>query len=158
MHPILILDNIRSTHNVGSIFRTADAAGVGMIYLIGTTPTPIDQFGRKRKDIAKTSLGAEDVISWKYSKTILPVISKLKKAGYVIVSLEQSIKSVDYTKAAKLLKGKPIVLILGNEVDGVSQKALEKSDYIVEIPMKGVKESLNVSVATGIALFRLLDL
>ena len=158
MHPILILDNIRSTHNVGSIFRTADAAGVGMIYLVGTTPTPVDKFGRKRKDIAKASLGAEETISWKYEKTIVPVISKLKKAGYAVVSLEQSPKSIDYKKAGKLLKGKPIAIILGNEVEGVSQKALIKSDYIVEIPMKGKKESLNVSVATGIALFRLLGI
>lgn len=158
MKPVLILDNIRSTHNVGSIFRTADAAGVGMIYLIGTTPTPTDRFGRKRKDVAKTSLGAEDTIPWKYGKTISPIITKLKKDGYTIISLEQSPKSVDYVTAAKLIKGKPLALILGNEVDGVSQKALIKSDYIVEIPMQGTKESLNVSVATGIALFRLLEL
>ena len=155
MHPILILDNIRSTYNVGSIFRTSDAVGVDMIYLIGTTPTPIDRFGRKRKDISKTSLGAEDTVSWKYSKTISKIITNLKKQGYVIVALEQSPKSIDYIKAVKLLKSKPIALIVGNEVNGVSQKALTISDYIVEIPMHRKKESLNVSVAVGIAMFRL---
>jgi tRNA G18 (ribose-2'-O)-methylase SpoU len=142
---------------VGSVFRTADAVGADMIYLIGTTPTPVDRFGRKRKDVIKTSLGAEETVNWKYSKTITPIISKLKKQGFIIISLEQNPKSIPYTKVSRLIKNKDIALIIGNEVDGVSQKALIKSDYIIEIPMKGIKESLNVSVATGIALYRILD-
>jgi tRNA G18 (ribose-2'-O)-methylase SpoU len=152
---ILILEDIRSTHNVGSFFRTADAAGVTHIYLVGCTPTPIDKFNRKRSDIAKTALGAEDTIPWTYIKTITPLIKKLQKSGVSVVALEQSPESIDYKKVKA--KG-AIALIVGNEVTGVSKKALTYADVIAEIPMKGNKESLNVSVAGGIALFRLLNI
>lgn len=152
---ILILEDIRSTHNVGSFFRTADAAGVTHIYLVGCTPTPIDKFNRKRSDIAKTALGAEDTIPWTYIKTITPLIKKLQKSGVSVVALEQSPESIDYKKVK--VKG-TIALIVGNEVAGVSKKALTCADVITEIPMKGNKESLNVSVAGGIALFRLLNI
>lgn len=152
---ILILEDIRSTHNVGSFFRTADAVGVTHIYLVGCTPTPIDKFNRKRSDIAKTALGAEDTIPWTYVKTITPLIKKLQKSGVSVVALEQSPESVDYKKVK--IKGST-ALIVGNEVTGVSKKALTCADVIAEIPMKGNKESLNVSVAGGIALFRLLNI
>lgn len=146
---ILILENIRSVENTASIFRTADGFKVSKVILIGTTPAPIDRFGRKRKDFAKVSLGAEN-IEWEYSKDIKPVLEELKGQGFQIIALEQSEKSEDLKSFETEEK---FALIVGNEIDGVSQEALKLSDAIVEIPMQGKKESLNVSVATGIALF-----
>jgi tRNA G18 (ribose-2'-O)-methylase SpoU len=157
MDTIVILDNIRSTFNVGSIFRTADALGVGQIILGGTTPTPVDRFGRERKDIAKVSLGAEKSVPWKYEKDVLGAIKKLKKEGYQIIAVEQAENSVDY-KAIKINKKSKIVFVLGAEVDGVNKKILKLADVIAEIPMQGVKESLNVSVSFGVALFRILNI
>ncbi len=149
---VLILHNIRSTHNVGSIFRTADAAGVSKIYLTGHTPTPLDRFGRVRKDVAKVALGAELSTPWEYLRTAAAAITKLKKTGYDIIALEQAPTSVSYKKY-KIKK--PTALILGSEVEGVAPALLKKCDAIIEIPMRGKKESLNVSVAAGIALFEL---
>lgn len=102
---VLILHNIRSVQNVGSIFRTADAAGISHIYIVGYTPTPIDRFGRKRADMIKTSLGAETTVPWSYEKTIASVCEKLRAEKYTIVALEQSPKSIDYknTKQINLL-------------------------------------------------------
>jgi len=150
---IVILDNIRSTHNVGSIFRTADAVGMDRIYLCGTTPTPIDRFGRERKDIAKVSLGGEKSVSWEYAEDPIRIVKKLKKEGYQIIALEQAENSIDYKKFKTKSR---IALVLGNEVDGVDRKILKLADAIVEIPMKGKKESLNVGVSFGVAAFRLL--
>ena len=155
----LILDNIRSTHNVGSIFRTADAAGVSRIYCLGTTPTPIDRFGRKRADIAKVSLGAESSIPWEHigeGKALTQLLKQLKKEGFTIVALEQDEKSVDYRTIKSTKTKNKFVIILGNEVGGVSKELIKLSDFIAEIPMKGEKESLNVSVATGVVLFEFL--
>lgn len=146
----VLLHDIRSAHNVGSIFRTCDAAGVSKVFLSGYTPTPADRFGRIQKDIAKTALGAETYLPWEYQKTATAIISKLRKAGWSVVALEQDTKSVDYRKF-KLKK--PTLFILGNEVEGVSKRIIKKCDAVVEIPMHGKKESLNVSVATGILLF-----
>ncbi len=151
---IIVLDNIRSVHNVGSIFRTADSVGVSAIYLVGTTPTPVDRFGRKRKDLAKVALGAENSVSWKYFINAKKVINELKDDGYTIIPLEQDRKSIDYKKIK--LKEK-MVVVFGNEVDGVSKDILRISDQIAEIPMRGKKESLNVAVSAGIFLFRILD-
>ena len=148
----LILHNIRSTYNVGAIFRTADAVGVSKIYLSGYTPVPLDKFGRIRKDIAKTALGAEKNIAWEYNKNIGTLISKLKKEQVQLIALEQSEKSVDYRKVKTKQK---TALILGNEVRGVSKQILDKCDVIAELPMKGKKESLNVSVAAGVAMFQI---
>ncbi len=150
----LFLDNIRSTHNVGSIFRTAETLGISRIYCSETTPAPIDRFGRKRKDIAKVSLGAEDLVAWEHVDDGTVLVKKLKKEGFEIIAIEQDSKAVDYKKIRA--KGKTLI-ILGNEVEGVSKKLLKLVDLIVEIPLKGKKESLNVSVAAGVALFRLLD-
>lgn len=150
---ILVLDNIRSVANVGSIFRTADCLGVSKIYLIGTTPTPLDRFGRKRKDFIKVSLGAEEFVKWEYSVDVESVLNKLKKEKYKILALEQAKSS----KSLKKFKApKKFALIVGNEVEGVSKSALKLADTILEIPMFGKKESMNVSVSTGIALFNLL--
>lgn len=154
----LILDNIRSTHNVGSIFRTADAAGVSKIYCIGTTPAPVDRFGRKRKDIAKVALGAEVTVAWESvvgAKDASALIKRLKKEGFKIVALEQDVRSVDYRSIFSENNILKAVIILGNEVGGVSKELLALSDRIAEIPMKGDKESLNVSVAAGVVLFSL---
>ena len=150
---ILILPDIRSAENVGAMFRTADAAGVSKIYLNGYTPCPIDRFGRARKDIAKASLGAEDSMPWEYVKSSVTLIKKSKKEGYSIVGLEQDAKSINYRKFKMPNK---CALIVGNEVLGVDKKIKTLCDVFIEIPMRGVKESLNVSVATGIALYELL--
>lgn len=149
---ILILPDIRSAINVGAIFRTADAVGVSKIYLIGTTPSPIDRFGRVQKDIAKSALGAETWVPWEYKEILLPIIKKLKKEGYTIIALEQDEKSLDYRKIK--IKGNTAV-ILGPEVGGLNKNILKECDIIAEIPMYGKKESLNVSVATGVALFKI---
>ena len=156
---ILILPDIRSAINVGAIFRTADAVGIDQIYLTGWTPRPIDKFGRIQKDIAKSALGAETWIPWGYKKTLIPLITILKKEGYTVIAIEQDKRAVDYRKIST--KGGPasggkIAIILGPEVTGLSKKILDKCDLIAEIPMYGKKESLNVSVACGIALFRIL--
>jgi len=151
---IVVLDNIRSTFNVGSIFRTADALGVDQIILGGTTPAPVDRFGRERKDIAKVSLGAEKSVVWKHEANVLAVIKKLKKDGYQIIAVEQAENSVDYKKVK--VKNKA-VFVMGAEVKGVAKNILKLADVVAEIPMRGQKESLNVSVSFGVALFRILN-
>lgn len=150
---VLILEDIRSVENTGSIFRTAEGMGVSKIYLTGITPTPLDRFGRKRADFAKVSLGAEGMLEWEYSKDIGPVIEDLRSQGFKIVSLEQSGNSKDLKEYDS---PELFALIVGNEVEGVSEEALKLSDEVVEIEMKGEKESLNVSVSAGIALYTLL--
>jgi 23S rRNA (guanosine2251-2'-O)-methyltransferase len=154
----LLLDNIRSVHNVGSIFRTADTLGMSKIYCIGTTPTPTDRFGRQREDFSKVSLGAEDSVASEYFDKSDKLVQELKGAGFKVIALEQSSKSVDY-KEVNISDGfqSKTLIILGNEVDGVSKDLLEISDVIAEIPMRGEKESLNVSVAAAVFLYRLLD-
>lgn len=151
----VLLHNIRSTHNVGSIFRTADALGITEIYLSGYTPAPVDRFGRPRKDIAKVALGAEKSVIWKYIDDPEKKIKELKKMKCKIIALEQTKKSTDYKK---IKINPPMLFIVGNEVGGIEDKTLTLCDNIVEIPMKGSKESLNVSVAFGVALFRILDI
>lgn len=149
---IIILDNIRSAHNVGSIFRTADGAGVEKIYLLGYTPTPIDRFGRPQPEIAKTSLGASEVIPFENIENADAenLIARLKQEGFAIVAVEQipsSVSLYDFTVPPK------VCYILGNEIDGVSKEIVALADMAVEIPMEGQKESLNVSVTAGIVLF-----
>lgn len=151
----ILLHNIRSTYNVGSVFRTSDAVGVRKIFLSGYSPTPVDKFKRPRKDIAKVALGAEKAVEWEYIKNPKPLMQKLKREGFQIVALEQSKKSVDYKKIK--LKEKTL-LILGTEVSGIEKNILSFCDVVAEIPMKGSKESLNVSVAFGVAVFRLLNI
>lgn len=150
----VLLHDIRSTHNVGSIFRTSDSLGVSKIYISGYTPTPLDKFQRPVKDIAKVALGAEKTIAWEYVDA-KKIIKKLKKEGFQIVGIEQDKKSVDYKKVNKQNK---VLFIVGNEVGGMDTGTLKLCDVIAEIPMKGEKESLNVSVAFGVALFRLLGI
>lgn len=146
----VLLHNIRSAHNVGAIFRTAEAAGASCIYLSGYTPRPLDRFGRPQKEIAKTALGAERYLAWEYSKVPGTTVEKLRGDGWKIVGIEQSTRSRDY-KDFRLKK--PTLFLFGNEVRGLSPSARALCDTLVEIPMRGKKESLNVSVAAGIILF-----
>ncbi|MDP3785306.1 MAG: RNA methyltransferase [bacterium] len=148
----LVLHNIRSLHNVGSIFRTADGAGVSKIFLTGYTPSPVDVFGKYRREISKTALGAEKYVPWEKPRPAAVLIKRLKRFNVQIVALEQTKGAVDYRKFKPEF---PIALILGNEVRGLSKSVLQKCDKIIYIPMRGRKESLNVSVAAGIALFSL---
>lgn len=142
----LLAHNIRSLWNVGSFFRTADAFGVEKIYLTGYTATP------PRREISKTALGAEEWIPWEQQDDPVKVIGKLRKSGYAIVALELTKGAIDITKFVSPAK---ICLILGQEVLGVPQELLKLCDAVLFIPMHGKKESLNVSVATGVALSRL---
>lgn len=155
LEKILILPDIRSAINIGAIFRTADAVGIDKIYLTGFSPRPTDKFGRIQKDIAKSALGAETWVLWEYKKTLIPLINSLKKDGYKIIAIEQDERAVDYRKVP-IPKGK-VAIIMGPEVTGLPKKVLDKTDIIAEIPMKGKKESLNVAVACGVALFRILE-
>lgn len=149
----VILHNIRSGHNVGSVFRTSDACGVSHIYISGYTPSPTDKFSRVNSEIVKTALGAEKSIPWS-EVNISNLLEKLKKEGFEVVALEQDSESVDYRKVK--LKNKSVLLV-GNEVRGLSKSILDKADKIVEIKMKGKKESLNVSVSFAVALFRMIN-
>lgn len=153
---IAILDNLRSVYNVGSIFRTANAVGIEKIYLCGTTPTPVDKKGERRKDFAKVALGAEDTVVWEYNESTYQCIQKLKEEKYYILSLEQDSYSVDYKKVE--IEGKEnIAFVVGYEVDGITQDVIDISDVTVEIPMLGTKESLNVTIAFGVAVYRILN-
>jgi tRNA G18 (ribose-2'-O)-methylase SpoU len=153
---LVVLDNIRSTFNVGSIFRTSDALDISKLILCGTTPAPKDRFGRDRADIAKVSLGAEKTVDWEYFDSTLKVVKSLKREGYKIIMIEQSPKSVDYKKI-KIPKNSKVAFVLGTEVEGISKNILKLADVVAEIPMLGSKESLNVSVAFGVAVFRILE-
>ncbi len=148
----VILDNVRSTHNVGAILRTADGAGAHKVYLCGCTPLPIDRFGRKRHDIAKTALGAEDMIPWEHAPNALTIIEHLKETGVRVIAVEQCGWSVRYDTLAL---DRPSALVFGEEVHGLPDPILHACDMVAEIPMYGKKESLNVSVAAGVVLYRL---
>ncbi len=194
MRIIVFLYNLRSVYNTASIFRTSDAGsissnkinkkfetsaqininGVEKIYLCGTTPKPVDKLGFWRKDFTKVSLGAEKNVLWEEIKTLektLKLLSDFKKSGYKILAVEQDKTSIPYFRVKKVLKKDgEIILILGNEKNGLPNSILKLADYILEIPMRGKllkdfdhpkkikkgKESLNVSVVFGIVLFNLL--
>ena len=143
---VLVLDNIRSMHNVGSAFRTCDAFNVERLYLCGITGTP------PNKEISKTALGATESVSWEYKENVEELAKELKSAGYAILLVEQTDTSVmlqnfDFTQYGK------IALFVGNEVFGISDELLPLSDAAIEIPQFGTKHSLNVAVATGITLW-----
>ncbi len=150
----ILLHNIRSAHNVGAIFRTSDAIGVSQVYLSGYTPQPLDKFGRPVKEIAKTALGAELSIPWEGVKNPTRLIMKLKTEGFAIVAIEQDARAIDYKSFTP--SDRTLVLV-GNEVRGLSKAMMAYADTIIDIPMVGKKESLNVSVAYGVAMFRLFD-
>ena len=145
-----ILHNIRSLYNVGSMFRTADAAGVKKIFLTGYTSAPVDIFGLPRREILKTALGAERALPWERVRDIGKLIGKLKQEGVCVIALEQDTRSVDY----KTFKPHyPLALVVGNEVRGLSRSILNQCDAGIEIPMRGKKESLNAAVAFGVAVY-----
>jgi 23S rRNA (guanosine2251-2'-O)-methyltransferase len=144
----LILDNIRSLHNVGSIFRTSDAAMVEKLLLCGFTPHP------PRKELDKTALGATETVPWQYFQTTEEAIISEKNQGKKIIALELTDEKRNYTDLK--LSDFPASFVLGNELSGISNEALALCDSSVEIPMLGLKHSLNVSVATGIIIFEAL--
>ncbi|HOX11167.1 MAG TPA: TrmH family RNA methyltransferase [Candidatus Moranbacteria bacterium] len=153
----LILHDIRSAYNVGAIFRTADGAGVSKIYISGYTPIPPDENKSYKtqadKMIEKTALGAEKSIPWENCKDLKKLLEKLKEEKISIVALEKNDGATDIKKYKTKF---PMALILGNEVEGVPVDILQKCDAVVSIPMRGQKESLNVSVAAGIAMYEIL--
>ena len=144
---VVILDNIRSAINVGSVFRTADAFRLKKVYLCGITPSP------PHKDIRKSALGATKTVDWEYIENTENIILHLKSLGYLICSVEQVDDSIMLNKFSNFEK--QIAVIFGNEVDGVKQSVIDKSDYCIEIPQIGTKHSLNVSVCVGIVLWDL---
>ena len=143
----VLLDNIRSLYNVGSIFRTSDAAGVEKIYLCGLTGKP------PRAEIHKSALGAEQSVDWEYHNNPVEIIQQLKSEGYKIVVLEHTDQPKSYFQTDFEF---PLCLIVGHEIVGVSDEIVELADYAIEIPMFGVKQSLNVSVAYGIAIYEII--
>ncbi len=142
----LVLPDIRSCHNVGALFRTADACGVDFLYLTGYTATP------PKPQIDKVALGAEKWMPWKHYKNTLRLVTSLKAKGVKIVALEKNEHSVDL---GTVKFSGPMALVVGNEVDGVDPRILALADIVVHIPMYGKKESLNVSVAAGIAMYEI---
>ena len=145
----IILENIRSMHNVGSVFRTADAFLAEAILLCGYTPMP------PHRDIHKTALGATDTVNWLYFEDILSAFSELKKNNYCIYAVEQTTSSIPLHKF-KYDPQQRMAIILGNEVEGVSNAALSLCDGCIEIPQQGMKHSLNVSIAASIVLWELI--
>jgi len=143
---VVVLNNIRSLYNVGSIFRTADGAGIEKIWLCGITGTP-DQ-----PQVKKTALGAEERIPWQYGHDVLKVVGDLKDQGYQVVLLEQMEQSISYHQ---FIPQKPVCLVIGNEIEGISSPLLGLCDRAIEIEMNGIKNSLNVSVAFGIIAYHL---
>jgi tRNA G18 (ribose-2'-O)-methylase SpoU len=143
----VLLDNIRSNYNVGSIFRTSDGAMIEKLYLCGYTPHP------PKKEILKTALGSTESVNWEYVKDPKEVIIKLKKEGIKIFALELTSKSTPYYYVESSVF--PLCLIIGNEITGVSQNLLDRCDFSIEIPQYGIKQSLNVAVAYGVAIFEL---
>ncbi|NJW53570.1 RNA methyltransferase [Salinimicrobium oceani] len=145
---IVILDNVRSLNNIGSIFRTADAFLIEKIWLCGITATP------PHKDIQKTALGATETVDWEYAKEALEVVKNLQEAGIKTFAVEQAEKAV-FLDAFTPQKGEKYALIFGNEVKGVQQKVVSQSDGVLEIPQLGSKHSLNIAVSAGVVLWDL---
>lgn len=145
---ILVLDDIRSLHNIGSVFRTADAFLIEKIYLCGITATP------PNKEIHKTALGATDTVAWEHSKNVLEVIENLKKESVTVLAIEQ-VESAVFLQDFKVEKDKKYALVFGNEVFGVSQEGVALCDGCIEIPQLGTKHSLNISVSAGVVVWDL---
>ncbi|MBT3816738.1 MAG: TrmH family RNA methyltransferase [Candidatus Magasanikbacteria bacterium] len=143
----LILPNIRSCHNVGAMFRTADAFGIEKLFLVGYTAHP------PKIQIDKVSLGAETWMPWEAKDDLLSLLTELKQEGITLVALEKNETSIDIATFPSEIEKNRMALIVGNEVDGISQEILDVVDYTVHIPMCGKKESLNVSIAAGVAMY-----
>jgi 23S rRNA (guanosine2251-2'-O)-methyltransferase len=145
---IVVLDNIRSLNNVGAVFRTSDAFLIEKIYLCGITATP------PHREIHKTALGATESVDWEYKENTLALVNELKVQGVVVAAIEQAENSVMLDEFS-LDATKKIAIVLGNEVKGVQQEVVSTADYCVEIPQKGTKHSLNISVSCGVVLWDL---
>lgn len=162
---VVVLDNVRSAHNVGSVFRTSDSFKVDKVFLCGICPVP------PSAEIHKSGLGAEDSVGWEYCEDTMVAVERLRNEGYTIVSVEQTVNSVKLDRfrpyatqesAAgtsqediEAIPSKKYALIFGNEVDGVSQEVVDASDFSLEIPQFGMKHSLNISVSAGVVLWHL---
>ncbi len=150
----VLLNSIRSSYNVGSIFRTSDGAMIEKLILCGYTPhPPIDEQNKGNKDLLKTALGSTQSVKWEYVKNPIDAIKELKSNGIKICALELTESSKNYTDSS--LYNFPLCLVIGNEITGVSQEVLDLCDFSIEIPQYGIKQSLNVAVAYGIAIFEL---
>ncbi|OFY90743.1 MAG: RNA methyltransferase [Bacteroidetes bacterium RIFCSPLOWO2_12_FULL_31_6] len=147
---IIILDNIRSLNNIGSVFRTADAFLIEAVYLCGITAKP------PHREIQKTALGATESVNWKYFNSTIEAIKELKKIGYQIAAIEQTENSVLLTDFC-MKKNEKIAIIFGNEVSGVEQEVIDLSDLVIEIPQHGTKHSLNISVCVGVVVWDLVN-
>lgn len=160
---VVVLDNVRSAHNVGSVFRTSDSFKVDKVFLCGICPVP------PSAEIHKSGLGAEDSVGWEHCEDTMVAVERLRNEGYTIVSVEQTVNSVKLYRfrpyatqesAAETsnigpIPSKKYALIFGNEVDGVSQEVVDSSDFSLEIPQFGMKHSLNISVSAGVVLWHL---
>jgi len=145
----VLLSDIRSSYNAGSVFRTSDGAGISKLYLGGYTP-PGD-----KKEVKKTALGSVESVEWESVKDSVELVKKLKGEGYTICALEIAEGSVEYNRLDKIKF--PVCLIVGNEISGVKEELMNECDFAIEIPQQGIKQSLNVAVAYGIAIFSLRD-
>lgn len=145
---IVVLENIRSAYNVGSVFRTADAFLLEAVYITGYTCTP------PHKEIKKTALGAEDSVTWKHFQNASEAILSLKEEGYSIFAVEQAVNSIHLQKV-KFTGNEKVAVILGNEVTGVEQNTIEQCDGCIEIPQFGMKHSLNIATAAGVVLWEI---
>lgn len=159
---VVVLDNVRSAHNVGSVFRTSDSFKVDKVFLCGICPVP------PSAEIHKSGLGAEDSVGWEYCEDTMVAVERLRNEGYTIVSVEQTVNSVKLDRFRPYatqesaagtsigpIPSKKYALIFGNEVDGVSQEIVDASDFSLEIPQFGMKHSLNISVSAGVVLWHL---
>lgn len=161
---IAVLHNIRSMHNVGSILRTADAVGVEKVYMCGITPIPKDEFGAWRPQVTKTALGAEKSVAWQkcdpesslQNPGTEPLLDRLRREGFSVYAVEQAERSVPYHEVDLSEEElKKTALVFGHEINGLSESVLERADTVIDIPMRGQKHSLNVSVAFGVVAFGL---
>ncbi|MCL4481401.1 MAG: RNA methyltransferase [Bacteroidetes bacterium] len=146
----VVLDNIRSSHNIGSVFRTSDALLTEKIYLCGISATPPD------KEIRKTALGAENTVPWEYHASTLEAVAGLKEKGYTVIAIEQVEKSISLPDYLPVVNSK-LALVFGNEVKGVQQEVVDQCDLAIEIPQYGTKHSFNISVSAGIVLWDLFN-
>ncbi|PKA98974.1 SpoU rRNA methylase family protein [Flavobacteriaceae bacterium MAR_2009_75] len=143
---VIVLDNIRSLNNIGSVFRTADAFLIEKIYLCGITATP------PHKDIRKTALGATESVAWEYRTETIDLINELKSEGYEVLAIEQA-ENAQLLNSFEASSSKKYALVFGNEVKGVSQEAVSQSNGVIEIPQYGTKHSLNISVSVGVVIW-----
>ncbi len=154
MKRFVVLHNLRSSYNVGAVFRTADGAGISKIYLTGHTPAPTDRFGRPNQKVIKTALGATEFIPWEQVIILDECLAKLRSEGVDIVVVEQHPRAIDYRQYSQT---RDAAFVFGNEILGIPSVVCEHADAVLMIPMLGKKESLNVSVTAGVILFAMVQ-